>query len=154
MAKRRKSKEAEDVDFAKMTSARQGMSRASNIFRSFTAGFTPSSGKLGGLTEKTEAKETKKNKEVDSNKEEDENMSEDEKKRVLDAIMDESNSDSEEDSDESGAASQKVGKGKQQGSDSGSFCSDHDIYNRDLENDCGDAIDSQNYLRYASDKYN
>lgn len=44
--------------------------------------------------------------------------------------------------------------GKDQGSDSGSFCSDIDILNKDLSEDCEDsALDSSNYLRYVSEKH-
>ena len=84
-------------------------------------------------------------------------MSEDEKKRVLAAIMDDDSSNEESDSDDEvsqNSAGLVKGKDNKEGSDSGSFCSDNDIYNRDLDMDCGEAVNSQNYLRYASEKYN
>ena len=40
------------------------------------------------------------------------------------------------------------------GSESGSWCSDTDIMNRSLQSDGAEALDSVNYLRYASDKFN
>ena len=45
-------------------------------------------------------------------------------------------------------------EGKADGSDNDSFCSDNDILNRELELDCGEPINAENYLRYASEKYN
>ena len=85
-------------------------------------------------------------------------MSEDEKKRIMRMIEQEDSSDDEEDDsdkedkDSTGQVQNK--EGKAEGSDNDSFCSDNDILNRSLENDCGDPIDAENYLRYASDKYN
>ena len=45
-------------------------------------------------------------------------------------------------------------EGKADGSDNDSFCSDNDILNRELELDCGEPVNAENYLRYASEKYN
>ena len=45
-------------------------------------------------------------------------------------------------------------EGKAEMDDNDSFCSDNDILNRSLQSDCGDPLDAENYLRYASDKYN
>ena len=146
---RRKSKdEDEGLDINKLTQTRQGMSRASNIFRSFTAGFNSRQMVLP----KKDQEEKKKEKEEDEKE-----ISEDEQKRLLAAIMDDDSSNEESDSDaevSQNSAGLVKAKDAKDGSDSGSFCSDNDIYNRDLDMDCGEAIDSQNYLRYASDKYN
>ena len=128
------------------------MSRASNIFKSFTAGFSSTLMTSTNKNEKENTEKSKKGKEDD-----DENLSEDEKKRVLAAIMDDDSSDEDSNSDEEvsqNSAGLVKNKNEDKASDSGSFCSDKDIYNRDLENDCGEALDSENYLRYASDKYN
>ena len=128
------------------------MSRASNIFRSFTAGFSSNLLTSTNKNEKEKQEKEKKGKDDD-----DDAMSEDEKKRVLAAIMDDDSSDEDSDSDKEvsqNSAGLVKNKDADIGSDSGSFISDKDIYNRDLENDCGEAMDSENYLRYASDKYN
>jgi hypothetical protein len=82
-------------------------------------------------------------------------------------IEQESDSDEEEDSSD-GQAANDEGKKKDErvgatdkigadpdgkGSDDGSICSEEDILNRSLQSDCDEAIESGNYLRYASDKY-
>ena len=75
----------------------------------------------------------------------------------------EDSSDEEEDSSEDipdageiardGAVEMK-GDADIKGSESGSWCSDVDILNRSLGSDGDEALDSTNYLRYASDKFN
>ena len=91
------------------------------------------------------------------NEEDPEKMSEDEEKRILRMIDLEGSSDEDGESDED--EDNSAGKGqnqeaKQAGSDNDSFCSDNDILNRSLQSDCGDPVDAENYLRYASEKYN
>ena len=84
-------------------------------------------------------------------------MSEDEKKRIMAMIDLEDSSDEEEKSDDEDEDSQgeKLDKeGKAAGSDNDSFCSDNDILNRSLQSDCGDPVEAENYLRYASEKFN
>ena len=46
------------------------------------------------------------------------------------------------------------GEADRKGSESGSWCSDTDILNRSLQSDGAEALDSVNYLRYASEKFN
>ena len=86
-----------------------------------------------------------------------EGMSEDEQKRIMRMIEEDDSSDEEEeDSDEVEDSQGQVQTKdvKAAGSDNDSFCSDNDILNRELELDCGEPMSAENYLRYASDKYN
>ena len=84
-------------------------------------------------------------------------MSEDEKKRIMRMIEQEDSSDEDQDLSEDEKSSGqgdviKEGKGGN-ASDNDSFCSDNDIFNRSLQSDCGDAVEAENYLRYASEEY-
>lgn len=85
-------------------------------------------------------------------------MSEDEKKRIM-RMIEEDSSDEDDDND-SDALEDRISdgnprkEGKAAGSDNDSFCSDNDILNRELEIDADDPLNAENYLRYASDKYN
>ena len=87
------------------------------------------------------------------------NISEDEQKRIMAMIeQEDTSSEEEEDKDEDDADQDSSGiqnkEGKQAGSDNDSFCSDNDILNRSLQSDCGEPSVAENYLRYASEKYN
>lgn len=84
-------------------------------------------------------------------------MSEDEQQRIMRMIEQEDSSDEDEgsdDVDEDSTGQVQNKEAKEDGSDADSFCSDNDILNRSLEVDCGEPIKAENYLRYASDKYN
>lgn len=85
-------------------------------------------------------------------------MSEDEKKRIMREIEQEDSSDEDDDSEgiDETSDGQIVPKkdNKADASENDSFCSDNDILNRSLQSDCGEAVLAENYLRYASDKYN
>ena len=70
-------------------------------------------------------------------------------------MIEDEDSSADEDSNEEGDSNGGNLKNKEEKqSDNDSFCSDIDIHNRSLQSDCGEAAEPENFLRYASEKYN
>jgi len=87
----------------------------------------------------------------------DDHVSEDEKERILRMIEDEDDSDEEEDSsneNDEGPEGKRDPNRKRGSQSSDSIVSDQDLLNRSLQSDCDEAVDSKNYFRYASEKFN